>query len=455
MRPTRYSVLIFIFIFAAAELSAGFLPKRRPTHRPKRGGAVIMQRGPSYSPATTSVNDLQSVQNLIQQSKPGVNDIAVQAAGLSTGTGDSCAGPQARVASITAELYNILAQLQAAQAAISGCGINASCISYWGNRAIALGNQAASYQGELSSLAAQLQACQSQGGGGVAGGAQVNPPGLTYANLAKRFKVPLKGGGLGGGGGSFGDFSSPAFDALLDDVNNGRIPDYDGRQSKQNQAYKAFLNASAAASAIGGRVEAGRAYAGKPAKDFDDPQAAAQQEYLRINYDVLGAKYEGLARERSAKADAYAQSVLSNPPTLPLPDDKPPLFKLDGELIEGVRSEFKGQLEGSAEEYLEEGASTRTKALISIVKIEKTMFEGLAEMAEALPKALAQMGSASLESGDIDAAISKADAVGFSTLKASQEEVSDLVGFNPNPENQSKDAVKNWIKKQMGVGGDD
>jgi hypothetical protein len=409
MRISRPAILTLVLLFCAHELSAGFLPKRRAVRRPfKHDGAAILQRGPSYAPA--SVGSTEGVQNLIQQSKPGINDIALQVAGLGGGNCDTSALSQLR--SIEAQLLNILAQLQAAQIALSGCGLDAGCVVYWGNRAITLGNQATVIGAQAQALLPAAQAaaaCQAQGGG--SGGGQASPPGLTYENLARRFSVPLKGGA--GSSGSLGGFSSPVLDQLAEDVENGRIPDYDGRQKAQSKALGAYQKALQASVGLGRKVEAGKAFANKPARDFSDPTAAAQQEYLRINYEVLGPKYKALAEGRSEKADAYAKEVLASAPSVPLPSEEAAVIKvpevadfqaigagiLQDPHVQEMAEQVKGDL-GEAFEGMLEKMGVK-KELISILKIDAAVAESR-HLIPDLHAAVREMGSASLSTQSND-----------------------------------------------------
>ncbi len=432
MRASRPWTLVVLFLFVAHTLSAGFLPTRRtPKRPPKQGGAAILQRGPSYSPASVGTFSPEEVQQQIDASKPGVNDIAVQAVGL--GGGGNCDTSSInRLAAITAEANAILVQLNAARAALAGCGLNVSCATTWGNRAIVLGNQATALANEalaLQGAVAAAQACLAKGGGGGGVGLKANPPGLTYTNFAKRLGVPL--GGPGPAGATVG---SSVLERLQDDVEHGRIPDYDGRGARPAKALSAYQRSLRATAQLAPKLEAGRKLAGKPARDFDDPRAAAEHEYLRINYEVLGPKYAALAKERSERADAFADQALAAETPLPLPSEQPPSIvaeagKAFAEGLQGLgqdphvqamAEQVKSDLGEKFEELLQQMGVK--KELISIVKIQAAVGEQR-HLTDDLHAAIGELGSLSRSTEKQEALLGKLDAYFDHVQEVTQDEV--------------------------------
>lgn len=401
------------FVLTFSTLHAGFMPKRRKPHKPpQQGGAAqgVYQRGPQYSAPSAAPTNTQAVQDLIQASKPGLNDIAVQAAGL--GGGGNCDGSAlTRMNTLLAQAQEAVAKSASATHSAAGCGIDPACYSYWENLSLSYARQAFDLTAQIAALvpAAQAyQACMAQGSGANGAGLQANPPGLTYANLAKRLGAPLQGGG-----GVLSPARSPTLDLLEQSVQQGGIPDYDGAQKAQNKALASYRHSLLASAAMGRKVQAGRAFAGKPVQHFDDPDQAAQHEYLRINYEVLGPKYEALAQQRSDKADAYAQAVLNDPPELPLPSEQPAVIQMDPSQsvsiggaglsqdphVQAMADTVKGDLSGTFEKLL--GQMGVQKELISIMKIETAVGESR-DLTGDLQAALAEMGSAGQGTQRID-----------------------------------------------------
>jgi hypothetical protein len=452
-----------LFLLAVLALNAdaqsAFLPKRNTLKKFHGRGGTILPRGPRYEAAETRSSDARVEQ--IRASAPGVNDVAAQSAGWQATSGSCVHSARDRINAITAELQAIQAKVQQYYNNELACGLNSACASYWAEQAVAeafkalqLGKEAAalSYQAEAEELA-----CRTVQGGF---GQPVRPAGLTYQALAQRFNIALEDAVPSYAGASrepLHGFGSAALEQFLSGLDQDGMLNEGGRGL--GPIARDYAGVAGAAGVLAGRIQAGKDLAGKRARDFDDPDQAAQDEYLRINYEELGPKYAALAQERRRKADTLADKVLAAAPALPLPLDEPPIWRTPETAEDGGESLLAKLKQGLAEEaqdrfedWLSEGLGMREKALIGIAKIDKSVFEGVNEMAAALPKAVAELGSATLEHPNIDRLQNRLDDFYREVQKVSSEQLSAITGLPSNPEDAMKSGLRSFFDRVLGVG---
>jgi len=198
-----------------------------------------------------------------------------------------------------------------------------------------------------------------------------------------------------------------AYQQLLTLAQQGQYADFDGRGAGLNKALGAYAGAASQALQMGSSMEAGRELAGKDL-DYSNPVKAAQEEYLKIDYSVLGPKYDKLVDGRAQAADEVAsQALASVAPPAPFPDAGPALIDAaeapeDESLIDkATDSLFDGMKEGS-------DLSPKAKALDKILDITSAVGQQR-NLVGSLLEAANEMGSASQSTESTDKLLGQLD----------------------------------------------
>jgi hypothetical protein len=295
--------------------------KKPPTN--SSGGAVF-QTGPTYGAGderSSGAPTADQVPGMINAGAPdSPNEIAAQDLGAQ---GNCDKSAQGQYNSLLSQLQALEAKIQAEANAEAACGgtalQRAACVTTHANNAIVYGNQALALAPQIeAAAAAAAQAAQNcQGNSATSSQAQATVPAMSWAALAARYGIPVKGGPESG---AFNEGS--AFQQLQTLAQEGEFADFDGRGEGMGQALNDYENAAGRALQMGPNVEAGRQLAGTDT-DYSNPAEAAQEEYLKINYKELGPKYDELAAGRSTAANNVADQALATVSApAPLPDDQ-------------------------------------------------------------------------------------------------------------------------------------
>ncbi len=432
MRAKLIAFLLLAF-FLAPLAEARIIGKRNKRPKTRRPPVARLQPGPKYEKAALPPLDMQQVQDVIADQKPGSpTEIAAQGVMGQAPCGDSAAKQQfeqlmARVNALTAEALSLANQSVSAsyQCAPPPIG-SGNCTLY--NKII---TRIPQISAELLTLTPQLQALQAMAGSGNCGGSSpmALPPGMNRDAVAKKFKFRFPGGG--GGAASFeGGMNLPGLDgeamqqleelAEMDGTNAGYA--MDGRRilDKFRQQMGRYHKSAAAAGALGARVNEARERERQAKEEGDDsPSGKAEREYFRINYAELGPKYKALVQERGEAARSVAEEALSAPAVsaaavLPQADEKPAYAQLAQAGVDIIKEEGLNKIQEDGEDALKTTLSAylgkqRTEALFGIRDITQAAAENVS-FDQDWKDAISQMASGSTSTGAIDKLVDKLDA---------------------------------------------
>jgi hypothetical protein len=413
--------ILFLFFLSAASafakpssppLGDGWDPgagKNPPTN--SSGGAVY-QTGPTYGAGderSSGPPTADQVPAMINAGAPdSPNEIAAQDLG-SQGNCDKSA--QGQYNSLLAQLQALEAKVQAEVSAEEACGGNAlqraACVTAHGNNVIAYGNQALVLAPQIqAAAAAAAQAAQNcQGNSATSTQAQATVPAMSWAALAARYNIPLKGGDEGG---AFN--AGSAFQQLQTLAQEGEFADFDGRGEGMGQALSGYEDAAGRALQMGPNIEAGRALAGTDT-DYSNPAEAAQEEYLKINYKELGSKYDELAEGRSTAANNVAdQALAAVAPPAPLPDDQgaaevPSADAGDPSLLDQAVDSAEGKLSDYVKDKAIDAFTSLNpdqEGMKNVIGIMDATLSSTNNMFNSLMGAVQEMGSTSMSTAKTD-----------------------------------------------------